>query len=172
MKPANITYLFINDSNSNSNEMKRKRRVKKRKKRLLILFVLSCKETIESTMVTKITFRIFFAFCKKSLNKYLRTTENNVFSCHCRVAHHDGLQKPVHLYMGFEIHVLLELFLQMGKDRAEIMQVHVSNQRVKALISHHLCTMFYGRGKSMTAHLIIRPCNGVISYLLLSYATI
>ena len=92
----------------------------------VIPFVLSHKETIESPMVT--TFRNFFGFCKKSLNKCLRTTgtEYNVFSCHCRVAYHDGLQKPIHLYLGSEIHVLLEFFLQMGKDRAEIM--HVSNQ--------------------------------------------
>ena len=34
-------------------------------------------------------------------------------------------KKPVALYFGSEIHVLLEFFLQMGKDRAEIM--HVSN---------------------------------------------
>ena len=70
----------------------------------VITFVLSHKETIESPMVT--TFRNFFGFCKKSLNKCLRTTgtEYNVFSCHCRVAHHDGLQKPIHVYSGSETH--------------------------------------------------------------------
>lgn len=44
----------------------------------VILFVLYCKEAIESTMVTKITFMIFYGFCKKSLKQYLRTTQNNV----------------------------------------------------------------------------------------------